>query len=85
MSNTDKLKTWAGQHLDGGMGVSQLLAPCWGQRCHSPGACVGTMEEIKLQPFLKHLCCQEEKCAAEQALRVPSPLPSCPRPLCQPG
>lgn len=59
--------------------MTQLLAPCWGQRSHSPAVCIGMMEEIKLQPSLKHLCCQKEKDAAEQALRVLLPLPSCPR------
>lgn len=55
------------------MGLTQLLAPCWSQRSHSPAVRAGTVGENKLQPSLKHLCCQEEKGAAGQALRAPLP------------
>lgn len=39
-------------------GVTQLLAPRWGQRSHSPTVCVSTVEDIKLQPSLEHLRCR---------------------------
>lgn len=61
-SKADKPMRWAGlsQHADGGAGVTQLLAPCYGHRTRSPPVCMGTMDEIKLEPSLKYLHCQED-------------------------
>lgn len=76
-SNADELMNWAelSQHPDGGTGVTQLLAPCWGQRTWIPAVCIGTMEEIKLESSLKHLHCQEGCGESFQSPLSPAILP----------